>query len=115
MTSEQAKQKISELTDQINYHNHLYYQEDRSEISDLEFDKLLQELIDLESKFPELILEDSPSQRVGGTITKTFETVEHRYPMLSLGNTYSEEDLLDFDSRGLKEWAPENVSALSVE
>ncbi len=102
MTGEQAKKEISELTEKINYHNYQYYQESKSEISDYEFDQLLDRLIALENQFPEFKYEDSPSQRVGGTITKHFETVVHQYPMLSLGNTYSEEDLIDFDKRVAK-------------
>ena len=99
MTQEQAKLRIAELTEKINYYNHLYYQKDISEISDYEFDQLLEELIDLEGQFPALRLADSPSQRVGGTITKVFDTVYHKYPMLSLGNTYSQDELRDHDKR----------------
>ncbi|EOZ95535.1 DNA ligase [Indibacter alkaliphilus LW1] len=102
MTAEQAQARIQELTREINYHNHLYYQEDKTEISDFDFDKLLEELIRLESEFPQFLLPDSPSQRVGGTITKEFETAQHEYRMLSLGNTYSEEELLAFDERVAK-------------
>lgn len=102
MTAEQARKKILELTETINHHNDLYYQQHRTEISDYEFDQLLEQLIKLENEFPELRLPDSPSQRVGGTITKSFETEYHTYPMLSLGNTYSEEELRDFDSRVAK-------------
>ncbi|MDQ2656522.1 MAG: NAD-dependent DNA ligase LigA [Bacteroidota bacterium] len=105
MTSEQAKKEIAELTEKINYHNHLYYQKNKSEISDFEFDALLERLIALEKQFPELRDPHSPSQRVGGTITKEFPTVYHRYPMLSLGNTYSPAELEEFDkrvSRGLE-------------
>ena len=99
MTVEEAKKQIAELTEKINYYNYKYYQESISEISDYEFDMLLEQLIALENEFPELRAEDSPSQRVGGTITKAFETVYHRYPMLSLSNTYSEEELTEFDKR----------------
>ena len=99
MTKSEAKNRIAELTREINYHNNLYYQESRSEISDYEFDQLLEQLQKLEEEFPELKASDSPTQRVGGTITKTFETVEHRYRMLSLGNTYSTDELLEFDKR----------------
>ncbi len=91
--------QINELTDQLNYYNTRYYQDSVSEISDFEFDKLLEKLIALEKEHPELKREDSPTQRVGGTITKTFQPVFHRFPMLSLGNTYSEQELLDFDDR----------------
>ncbi len=94
-----AKKRIDELTDQLNYHNHLYYQESRTEIPDQEFDFLLKELEALESQFPQHKREDSPTQRVGGTITKSFNTVVHSRPMLSLGNTYTQEELIDFDKR----------------
>jgi DNA ligase (NAD+) len=106
MTTEEAKKRIEELTEKINYYNYLYYQESTSEISDFEFDQLLEALIQLENEFPQFRYPDSPSQRVGGTITKAFETVVHEYPMLSLGNTYSREELLEFDkrvSKGLKD------------
>lgn len=93
------KNRIQELSDLINHHNHIYYQENRSTISDREFDALLAELIDLEEKFPEHKQPDSPTSRVGGDITKNFETVTHKYKMLSLSNTYSEEELRDFDTR----------------
>lgn len=102
MTSAEAKTRIQQLTDKINYHNDLYYNKSKSEISDYEFDQLLQELITLEGEFPALKLPDSPSQRVGGTLTKEFASVVHQYPMLSLGNTYSEEELRDFDGRVAK-------------
>ena len=91
--------RINELTDLLNQYNQKYYQDSVSEVSDYEFDKLLEELNKLERQYPELKREDSPTQRVGGDITKNFETVAHKYPMLSLGNTYNEEDLRDFDER----------------
>ncbi|WP_194975387.1 NAD-dependent DNA ligase LigA [Aquiflexum lacus] len=102
MTPIEAQVRIAELSKLINYHNYLYYQEDRTEISDFEFDKLLEELMLLEKQFPEYLEPDSPSQRVGGTITKEFETAEHQSRMLSLGNTYSEEELVAFDERVAK-------------
>lgn len=102
MTVDQAKKEIAALTDKINYHNELYYQQSKSEISDREFDKLLESLIALEGQFPQFKSSDSPTQRVGGTITKNFPTVYHKYPMLSLGNTYSQEELEDFDGRVAK-------------
>lgn len=94
-----TKSRINQLTDQLNHYNYLYYQESRSEVSDFEFDQLLKELEELEQQHPDLKRPDSPTQRVGGTITKEFETVYHKYRMLSLSNTYSEEELTDFDSR----------------
>ena len=80
-------------------HNYRYYVLAQPIISDYEFDMLLEELIRLEKQYPELLDPDSPSQKVGGEITKSFETVKHKYPMLSLGNTYSEEELAEFDTR----------------
>lgn len=102
MTELEAAHKIDALTKQINHHNHLYYQESKQEISDYEFDLLLQELIQLENQFPHLRALDSPSQRVGGTITKEFESVTHQYPMLSLSNTYSPEEVQEFEDRVIK-------------
>jgi DNA ligase (NAD+) len=99
MTPEKAQKEIQELTTKVNYHNDLYYRETKTEISDQEFDKLLEKLNQLEKEFPQFKLPDSPTQRVGGAITKEFATVYHKYPMLSLGNTYSEEELQDFDGR----------------
>jgi DNA ligase (NAD+) len=100
--SAEVQHRIRELTDKINYHNDLYYQKSKTEISDFEFDQLLAELVQLEEKHPEYKLPDSPTQRVGGTITKVFTSVTHKYPMLSLGNTYSKEELEDFDGRVAK-------------
>lgn len=99
MTSKEARQQIQELTEKINQHNYNYYVLDTPTISDYEFDMLLYELQDLEKQYPELVLPFSPSQRVGGEISKSFKQVTHKYPMLSLGNTYSEEEIRDFDSR----------------
>jgi DNA ligase (NAD+) len=93
------KKKIEELSKQLDEHNYNYYVLSNPVISDFEFDKLLEELIRLEKAHPEYLLPDSPSQRVGGQITKEFKTVKHKYAMLSLGNTYSEEELIDFDDR----------------
>lgn len=99
MNTPEVKRRIDELTDQLNYHNHLYYNESRTEISDFEFDQLLKELEALETAHPDLKRPDSPTHRVGGDITKDFPTVYHKYPMLSLSNTYSEEELVEFDNR----------------
>jgi len=102
MTKAEAQQKIKELSELINHYNYQYYQNDTSEVSDFEFDKLLEELTTLEEQHPEFKEPDSPTQRVGGTITKEFETVYHKYPMLSLSNTYSKEEMEDFDKRVAK-------------
>lgn len=102
MSSQEAQKRIASLTEEINHHNDLYYQKNKTEISDFEFDKLLEELIDLENQFPQFRQPDSPTQRVGGTITKEFASVTHKYPMLSLGNTYSQQELEDWDGRVAK-------------
>ena len=93
------EERINELIQQIDHYNFQYYQESISEISDYDFDQLLKELAKLENEFPEFKRSDSPTQRVGGTITKNFNAVYHRYPMLSLDNTYNEQELRDFDER----------------
>lgn len=99
MTATDAQHKIQELSAELNRHNYNYYALDNPTISDFEFDKLLEELIALEKQFPELLSPDSPSQRVGGQITKVFNAVKHQYPMLSLSNSYSMEDMIDFDRK----------------
>jgi DNA ligase (NAD+) len=99
MNTTNAKTRIEELTELINYHNHLYYVESRTEISDQAFDGLLRELQDLEAQFPEFADENSPTKRVGGDITKKFPTVVHEYPMLSLSNTYSTEEIIEWENR----------------
>src|SRR2546425_4048926 len=91
------KDKIKQLRDLIRHHEHCYYVLDDPEISDAEFDQLLRELKDLESKHPELVTPDSPTQRVGGKPAEGFAAVEHASPMLSLDNAYSETELLDLD------------------
>ncbi|WP_291855029.1 NAD-dependent DNA ligase LigA [Marinilabilia sp.] len=103
MEREVAKQKIEELREELNQHNHKYYVENNPEITDQEFDRKMRELMDLEKEFPEFKDPDSPSMRVGSDLNKEFEQVNHRYPMLSLGNTYSEEELQDFHNRVVKQ------------
>lgn len=99
MDKSAAKARIDELSKQLEQHNYNYYVLDNPTISDFDFDKLLEELIDLEKQFPEFLNSESPSQRVGGQITKEFKSVKHKYPMLSLSNSYSKEDMEDFDRR----------------
>ena len=92
-------QRIQKLRDELNRHNYLYYVENRPEISDREFDRLMQELIDLERTHPELITPDSPSQRVGGEPLDALRAVRHAVPMMSIDNTYSEQEVRAFDER----------------
>jgi len=99
MSPTDAKHKIQELSKEIEIHNYNYYALDSPTISDYEFDKLLEELINLETTFPEFLFPNSPSQRVGGQVTKEFKSVKHQYAMLSLGNSYSTDEMNDFDKR----------------
>ena len=99
MTSEQAQERIKQLIAVINQHNYNYYALSNPTISDYDFDMLLEELQQLESEFPQFADEHSPTKRVGGAITKNFDTVKHKYPMLSLSNSYSKEEIADFENR----------------
>ena len=90
---------IQDLREELNQHNHNYYVLDTPTISDFEFDQKLKQLQELENQHPELFDENSPTQRVGGTITKNFHTVVHDYRMYSLDNSYSKEDLIDWETR----------------
>ncbi|MCA0150200.1 NAD-dependent DNA ligase LigA [Rossellomorea vietnamensis] len=99
MDRQSAEKRINELHERLNQYNYEYHVLDKPSVPDSEYDQLLRELIELEDQFPELKSADSPSQRVGGTILDSFEKVEHRTPMLSLGNAFNEEDLRDFDRR----------------
>ena len=94
-----GQQKIEKLRAALRDHDYKYYVLSQSSISDFEYDQLMDQLLSLEKQHPELITPDSPSQRVGGEPTKEFPTVTHEVPMLSLSNTYSEQELLDFDKR----------------
>ena len=102
MNTEQAQVRIAELTELIDRYNYEYYMNDRSLVSDYEFDALLRELIDLERAFPQFALPTSPSRRVGGEVNRSFRQVSHRFPMLSLGNTYSIAEIEDFEMRTRK-------------
>ena len=102
LTPGEAKQRIRELKDQINEHNYRYYVLADPVITDYEFDQLMEELIRLEAGFPAFASADSPTRRVGGEITREFRQVVHAYPMLSLGNTYSQEEVIEFDRRSRK-------------
>ncbi|WP_085993297.1 NAD-dependent DNA ligase LigA [Oceanobacillus senegalensis] len=99
MNKKQAQEKINELRELLNQYSHEYYVLDKPTVPDVEYDEKLQELLKLEDQFPELVTEDSPTQRVGGEPLDAFEKVEHRVPMLSLGNAFNEQDLRDFARR----------------
>jgi len=93
------QETIQALRDELNQHNYNYYVLDNATISDYDFDIKLKELQDLENKHPEFFDEDSPTQRVGGAVTKNFKTIAHQYRMYSLDNSYSKEDLLEWENR----------------
>jgi DNA ligase (NAD+) len=99
MSPAEAKSQIQKLSSELKQHSYNYYVLAMPTITDFEFDKKLEALNELEKQFPEFADPDSPTQKVGGDITKEFVTVKHKWPMLSLGNTYNEQDLLDFDQR----------------
>ena len=107
--SDSDKQKIQKLRKEIQRHDHLYYVKDAPEIIDREFDRLMQSLKDLETKHPEWITPESPTQRVGGALAEGFESVVHKAPMLSLDNTYNVEELRDFHNRVVKNLGTEEV------
>ncbi|MGI6686494.1 MAG: NAD-dependent DNA ligase LigA [Bacillota bacterium] len=107
MKIEEAKKKIQQLKEEIAKHNRAYYELDRPQISDAEYDKLMKELIKLETNFPELLSPDSPSQRVGGKPLSGFQTVRHREPLLSLGNAFSGADLRAFHQRVVQAVGPD--------
>ncbi|KKC30324.1 NAD-dependent DNA ligase [Caldanaerobacter subterraneus subsp. pacificus DSM 12653] len=121
MDREEARKRIEELREKINYHNYRYYVLDQPEISDYEYDMLMRELIELEEKYPEFKTPDSPSQRVGGEPLDEFEPFTHIVPMLSLANAFTAEEIKDFDRRvkeavGEVEYVVEpKIDGLSVE
>jgi DNA ligase (NAD+) len=118
MERSEAEKRAAELRKEIARHEHLYYVEDRPEISDAEFDDLMRELIRIEAEYPDLITADSPSQRVGGQPSEEFPTVVHARAMLSLENAYSLEELRAWDDRvrrGLKGEEPKYVAELKID
>src|SRR2546422_4848480 len=99
MTRAEAAQRIAELRERIHHHDYLYYVEARPEIADAEYDRLMRELRELEARFPDLVTDDSPSQRVAGAATDVFKPVEHQVAMLSLDNATTADDLREFEAR----------------
>src|SRR4051812_10742237 len=97
MTS--AAKRIAELREEIRFHDRKYYEESRPVITDRDYDRLMQELIDLEKAHPDLITPESPTQRVGGDVQAELKSVRHAVPMMSIDNTYSEEEVRAFDER----------------
>jgi DNA ligase (NAD+) len=110
----ETRRRILELREQIEHHNYRYYALDDPEVDDAEFDRLLSELRELEGKHPELVVPDSPTQRVGGFVSREFAEVVHAVPMLSLENAFEQQDVLDFDRRARERLDVERI-AYSVE
>src|SRR5689334_4016032 len=98
-TTASVERRLRELREQIERANHLYYTEAKPEISDREYDALMAELVELEAAHPALVTEDSPTRRVGGAPIEGFVTVRHAVRMMSIDNTYNEEELRAFDDR----------------
>jgi DNA ligase (NAD+) len=109
MDLQSAEKRIDEIRSQLNHYGYEYYVLDKPSVPDAEYDKLMQELLLLEEKFPQFKTADSPSVRVGGVVLDLFEKVEHRTPMLSLGNAFNEQDLRDFDRR-IRQAVGEDIS-----
>ena len=99
MTAEEAKSRIENLSRELERHNHSYYVLSNPTISDFEFDQLLKELEQLEEQFPAFTDANSLTKRVGGDITKKFATVVHDFPMMSLSNTYSKDEIIEWENR----------------
>lgn len=95
----EIKERIDSIKDKLNQYNHQYYVMDSPTVSDAVYDQLMKDLIELETSYPEYLTDDSPSQRVGGSVSSKFEKVQHETPMLSLGNVFSDDDLRRFDQR----------------
>lgn len=113
---EKAKLRIEELTNILNEANYNYYILDNPTISDQEFDKYLRELIELEMEYPDLKKDDSPTTRVGGNVIEGFEKVEHTIPMLSIGDVFNEEEIIEFDKRIKKDgYSPQYVCELKID
>ena len=102
MDESQAKERIEQLKTRINYHNYRYHVLDSPEISDADYDKLMRELKELEEQYPQFLSPDSPTQRVGAEPVAAFGVVEHRLPLLSLGNVFTDDELLTWYTRTVK-------------
>ena len=115
MNKKQAEKRIKELRAIIEYHAKKYYDEDSPEISDFEYDMLMNELKNLENEFPEFVTKDSLTQKVGGTVKEGFEKVEHEVPLQSLQDVFSFEELKDFDNRVRKQVSPKYVVETKID
>jgi DNA ligase (NAD+) len=109
MDRTEAEKSIVQLRQEIRKHDRLYYQDAAPVISDREYDRLYKHLVDLETQFPDLLTPDSPTQHVSGKPLQAFAQIQHRAPMLSLDNTYSEEELVNFYKRITRLLPDENI------
>lgn len=110
------EERIKELRELLNKYSHEYYILDKPSVSDAEYDRLMQELISLEEKYPEFITEDSPTRKVGSEVSSSFKKVTHKLPMLSLGNVFNEDEIVRFDERIKKEgFIPSYVCELKID
>ena len=114
MDRTEAEKNIAQLREEIRKHDRLYYQDAAPIISDREYDRLYKELVDLETQFPDLLTPDSPTQHVGGKPLEAFAQIQHRAPMLSLDNTYSEEEVVNFYKR-IKRLLPDEKIPVVIE
>src|SRR5213082_3794733 len=112
MKRKEAERNIAQLREEIRKHDRLYYEEAAPIISDHKYDRLYKELADLETQFPELVTTDSPTQHVGGKPLQAFAQIQHRVPMLSLDNTYSEEEVVNFYKRITRLLPEEKISVV---
>jgi len=112
MTQEEARKEIARLSEELEEHNRLYYEEAAPRISDRDYDELYRKLQDLETEFPDLLSPNSPTQRVGGAPIDGFQQIQHITPMMSLDNTYSEEELVDFYKRLRKRMDTEDIPVI---
>src|SRR5450830_704416 len=113
LTQYEARLRSEELRSQINYHNHRYYVLDQPEVADAEYDQLMNALRALERQFPELITPDSPTQRTGAAPATTFDVVEHRLPLLSLSNCFSDDELRAWYKRAVDRLGADNPRLVS--
>ena len=110
------KQRMEELERLLDKYNYEYYVLDNSSVEDSEYDRLMQELVNLEEKHPELKSKTSPTSRVGNEVVSSFEKITHQRPMLSLGNVFNESEIIKFDERIRKEgFNPEYVCELKID
>ena len=111
---EKEKTELTALREEIQYHNYRYYILDEPEISDMEYDRLFKRLLQIEKRYPELIVPESPSQRVGAPIEGGFKTAKHSVPMLSLENGFSDKEIREFEERIKRLLARQGINSHAI-